>query len=143
MPVGRFTSMVKRIAGNGRLHASTHLFYLLAGHGLNVGFCAAFEAYSSLATEVRQSARPWTRRSVKGTWLGTARSWLSSLRWNEAGGFQWHHGAIGAMIHWHQPLPEDLNDKERCQIRESWRRLQFAQLSKSSRRDSQAVGNPG
>ena len=111
VPVGRFTSVVKRIAGNGRLHASTHLFYLLAGHGLNVEFCAAFEAYSSLATEVRQSARPWPRRSVKRTWLGTARSWLSSLRWNEAGDFQWHHGAIGAMIHWHQPLPEDLNDK--------------------------------
>jgi len=142
VPVKRFISVVKRIAGTSHLQASTHLFYLLAGHGLHVEFCAAFQAYSFLATEVRHTARPWPRRSVKGTWLGTVRSWLSFLGWTETGDFQWHHAEVGATIHWHQPLPKDLNDKERHEIRESWRRLQFSQFLNSSRRDSQAVGNP-
>ena len=142
VPVRRFISIVKRIAGTSHLQASTHLFYLLAGHGLHVEFCAAFQAYSFLATEVRQSARPWPRRSVKGTWLGTVRAWLASLGWNETGDFQWHHDTVGAAIHWRQPLPKNLMEKEQHAIRESWRRLQFNQFLNSSRRDSQAVGNP-
>lgn len=113
VPVKRLNSIVKRIAGTSHLQASRRLFYLLAGHGLHVEFCAAFQAFSFLATEVRHTARPWPRRSE-----------------------------VGATIHWHQALPKDLNDKERHEIREFWRRLQFSGFLNSSRRDSQVVGNP-
>ena len=139
VPAKRLNSIVKRIAGTSHLQASRRLFYLLAGHGLHVEFCAAFQAFSFLATEVRHTARPWPRRSVKGTWLGTVRSWLSSLGWNETGDFEWHHAEVGATIHWHQALPKDLNDKERHEIREFWKRLQFSGFLNSSRRDSQVV----
>ena len=141
-PVRNLNVLVKKLAGSGHNQASYDLFFLLAGHGLNPEFCAAMQAYSFLATEVRRRARPWPQRAPRGTWLHTVRTWLESLGWEEAGPFHWRHPIILKEIQWRQPLTIQESDAEAHHIRESWRRLLFANFLASSRRDADAVGNP-
>ena len=142
VPVRALNGTVKRLAGTGHNQASQDLFYLLAGHGLHPEFCTAMQAYSFLATEVRRRARPWPQRTIRGTWLYTVTSWLQSLGWDEVGAFHWRHSDIQVDIQWSHPLSPAEGEKEKHHIRETWRRLLFDQFLASSRRDSQAVGNP-
>ena len=107
MPLRRFTSIAKRIAGTSHLQASTNLFFVC---------WPATVCILNLALPSKRIPF-WPLRSdkVQGLGLGVT---------------------VGARILWHQPLPKGLNDKERHEIREPWRRLQFAQVLNSSRRDS-------
>lgn len=138
------TSIVKRTAGSEHPQASTDLFYILAGHGLNAEFVAGMQAYLYLAAEVRKRARQWPRSPTRGTWLGTVRGWLEDLGWIEEGPFHWRCHALGArgIIRWSGRVSTAELDVEKHMLRESWRRILFANFLGSSRRDAQAIGTP-
>lgn len=141
-PVRTLNGIVKKLAWGGHHQASNDLFFLLAGHGFNPEICAAMQAYSFLATEVRRRARPWPQRAPCGTWLHTVRTWLESLGWEEASPFHWRHPIILKEFQWRRPLNIQEIDAEAHHIRKSWRRPLFDDFLASSRRDAPALGSP-
>jgi hypothetical protein len=141
-PVKQLSTLVRKVAGSKHNCTSVELFYLLAGHGLHAEFCAGLQAYSYLAQVVRRRARPWPQRSPQGTWLGTVRSWLASLGWSEQRPWLWQHpnlGARGFQISWTSQLSEPDLQREKHELRESWRRQLFSDFMASGRRDAAAV----
>ena len=138
-PVTKLTPQVKQIAGAKHKQTSQHLFFLLAGHGLHPEFAAGAQAYTNLASVVRQKPRPWPNQSGQGTWLGTVRKFLKSLGWVELGNWQWRHPSLrphANTINWNIQINKDGRDLEAHLLRESWRQVQFASFKQSSRRCS-------
>ena len=141
-PVTKLTPQVMQIAGAKHKQTSQHLFFLLAGHGLHPEFAAGAQAYTNLASVVRQKPRPWPNQSGQGTWLGTVRKFLKSLGWVELGNWQWRHPSLrphANTINWNIQINKDGRDLEAHLLRESWRQVQFASFKQSSRRDAAQI----
>ena len=117
----------------------SQFLFLLAGHGLHLGFAAGCDAFLHLASLVRQQPRPWPAASARGTWLGTVRSWLQTLKWREEGGWRWSHPNVDFVIDWSRAISDDIKSKEQHALRETWRRQQFQLFLDSGRRDATAT----
>ena len=133
------STCVRKNTGGSHIAGSPNLFFLLSGHGLNLNFAAGFGAYINLASVARAQARPWPNSSPQGTWLGTVRSWLQCLNWQEESAWVWTHPMINFQINWTRPIDESTKHREQHALREAWRRQQFQQFLSSGRRDATAV----
>lgn len=130
---------IRQVTGGQHIAGSPNLFFLLAGHGLHLGFAAGCHAFLHLASLVRQQPRPWPAASARGTWLGTVRSWLQTLKWREEGGWRWSHPNVDFVIDWSRAISDDIKSKEQHALRETWRRQQFQLFLDSGRRDATAT----
>ena len=99
-------------------------------------------AYGGLSQHVQPELVDVQSVAASDGAFATLTSWLQSLGWDEVGAFHWRHSDIQVDIQWSHPLSPAEGEKEKHHIRETWRRLLFDQFLASSRRDSQAVGNP-
>lgn len=141
-PVIKLTPKVKQVAGAKHTQTSPHLFFLLAGHGLHPEFAAGSQAFTNLASVIRQRPRPWPNQSSQGTWLGTVRRFLQSLGWLELGQWQWRHPNLqppANTINWNIQVDKAGRDLEAHMLRQSWRQVQFASFKQSSRRDAAQI----
>ena len=97
------STSIRQISGGSHVAGSPNLFYMLSGHGLNLNFAAGFGAYIHLAAIVRDHPRQWPNTATRGTWLGTVRSWLQGLNWQEDVAWNWTHPDFNSGLIGHTP----------------------------------------
>ena len=132
------SSKIRAATGGGHRAAAPSLFFLLAGHNLAIEFAAGFQAFLHYSKVVRADPRPWPRRSPRGTWLGTVRSWLQSLGWREDGDWKWSHPLFEQVVDLSTEVSPATEQFQHHLLRESWRRKQFEAFLSSGRRDAAA-----